>query len=175
MRGVITTPPITKDDMRRLYEDILGVIGPCCHAIDYAGFFKRGLLGDKALVIVAAPRFNGLGCLDVIKKAVNVRWGRPKGKFPGGPLTEIRGRKPIDFHWTMQKNFGWRLFYETGTLDFVQRAMDHWDSISRGGSSSREQLVDRNGETVDTPDEATVFKLLESPFIPPERRVAKSV
>lgn len=167
-KGVIVNPPVTKEDLLRLWHDVKSTIGDCCHSIDYAGDFKRDQVSDK-LIVIAVPKYGDTKLITRLRDAVNQKWGRVRSPFPGGILTEVRGLKKIDFHWAVKETFGWRLFYLTGSMDFVQRACRHATSL---GMTVTPDRLSKNFDTVPTPNEATVFEILEcKKFVEPKYRI----
>lgn len=149
-------------------NEILGALAPYCIRIGIAGSIRRKKAeGIKDVELVAIPRPANARELHEI---VNSRWGRPSaGAFPSR-YTKIRSARSIDLFWTDAERWGLIYFIRTGPADFSHGALAHWKRITNGGYSEEGILHRASGEVVATLEEADVFRVMNVPFIPPEKR-----
>ena len=88
----------------------------------------------------------------------------PQNKF----LVHVDTGIPVDIFSTDARNWGMALLVRTGPADFCKAVMARFQYLGMAGHAYGG--VTRNGETVDCPDEETVFALLGWPYLSPERR-----
>lgn len=156
---------------------------PYCERIEIAGSIRRRKETVKDVEIVAIPkggRTNLLGdpmgdsLTDYLASQLGKgHWQlRPnvKGITTFGPANKLLTRDgfPIDVFSTTERNWGMAMFVRTGPAEWNIRAMQRFRKLGMEGHAYGS--VTKDGQAIDCPDEATVFRLLGWLYTAPENR-----
>lgn len=168
----------------KIAAHVFAYLAPYCEKIEVAGSIRRKKPNVKDIEIVCVPKevlvMHDLFNEDVTQRdprfvcAVNV-WPKVKGEPTGRHTQRIipyeDGKKSIklDLFMCRPDNFGVIFAIRTGPADFSQnmiakRAYEVYMRIQGG-------MLIRNGEALNVPDEETLFKYLQLPYMPPEERI----
>lgn len=164
---------------------LLGELRPYTERIEIAGSLrrKRDDVGDIELVCVPKvsedmfggrgqdllhQHIDGLVAAGTLAKRPNVNGGFTYGE-KNKLLVDRASGIPLDVFTTEARYWGMALFVRTGPADWNKRAMAHFLSRGMAGHAYRGVTL-ANGEDVDCPEEADVFRHLGWPWAEPEVR-----
>ena len=145
---------------------------------------NRALVGDVELLVISkeAPNTSlwlerphlDARILELIgERVLNYRLNK-KGARTFGPLNKllvhIHSGVPVDLFSTTPENWGMALVVRTGPKDFNIRMMSRFKALGLKGHAYG-GVEDSAGHQHDCPTEEEVFRLLQWPYVAPEKRV----
>ena len=164
-------------------SELVKVLSPFCERIQVAGSIRRRQqqVGDIELVVIP-KKAQHPGLLedvwieeDLLGREVDrlllIGYFGKRGAL--GPtkkfVRHMESGIPVDIFPTDADNWGMTLFVRAGPKKYAQWAMSRFISLRCRGHASGGVTL-RDGAEVTCPHESTVFKYLETEFVPPERR-----
>ena len=160
---------------------------PSCQKVTVAGSIRRNLpeVGDIEILAVSNPGLLDLfgqpipghsaidhRCYELLTRGVLALRPNCNGGTAFGPqnkfLVHVETGIPVDIFSTDTRNWGMALLVRTGPAAFCKAVMSRFQYLGMAGHAYGG--VTKNDQTVDCPDEATVFNLLGWPYLSPERR-----
>jgi DNA polymerase/3'-5' exonuclease PolX len=167
-------------------HQLVGLLGPFCDRIAIAGSVRRTapLVGDIEILAVPTAWPVGQSNLFALSpldehitnlRAHGILALRPnkKGVFTNGPLNKLLSHTPtgipVDLFVTGAENWGMSLMVRTGPKDWNIRVMSELRRCGMQGHAYG-GITGTNGELIDCPDEETVFRILQWPYLPPSLR-----
>jgi len=171
-------------------DHLVGHLTPYCKRIQVAGSIRRRrpMVGDIELLcipdVVSLRNLLGevteqLDTLDQgIKRLIEAgflayRLSQAGGRLSYGPknkfLVHVPSGMPVDVFTANERNWGMALFVRTGPADWNKRAMSRFQQLGLRGHAYG-GITGPGGLPVDCPDEETVFRHLDWPYLPPEER-----
>ena len=174
--------PVAKSLVKRL--------SPYCQGIEVAGSIRRRKVqvGDIELLCISKvtssqDMFGGLATSyyaldealedmtrggDLLQRRLN-KVGRPTFGPSNKLLVHTPTGIPVDVFSASEQNWGMTMVVRTGPREFNVRMMARFLELGMKGHAYG-GVTDSQGNEVDCPDEATVFRLLGWPWIPPWER-----
>ena len=148
---------------------VVAALAPFCDRIEVAGSVRRQCATVNDIEIVCIPRSR-----DLLQFARAVeKWTKLKGA-PIGKYTRRRLPSGMELDIFMCNAQTWGCIYliRTGCAEFCKSMMRQSDGmVFREGRLYEIHPDDETwGEPIDTPEEEDVFRSLEMPWVPPERR-----
>jgi DNA polymerase (family 10) len=165
-------------------QQIVNKLEPYCERIEIAGSLRRGreMIGDIELVALpvrppqqqpslfapSEPDLKGETKLDAFLNSKIEQF-----RLNGRKLKSFRyAGIQVDLFLPLPSDWGWRLLLSTGSGEFNKWLVTQQ---TRGGAmpfgmSSKDGSLWRNGEKIETWDEAAAFEALNLPWIPPHFR-----
>ncbi len=164
---------------RIVANQLLKRLGPHCQRIEVAGSIRRGkpMVGDIELLSI--PRVNDQGDLldrklQMLIKAgsLEYRLNRNGHRAGYGPLNKLLVHvgtgMPLDVFTATEENWGMAMFVRTGSAEWNRKAMSRL--LYRGMRGHAYGGITWKTERYNCPDEETVFRYLQWPYVPPEGR-----
>ena len=177
---------------QNLAARIVETMQPFCDRVEIAGSLRRRKPNPKVIEIVAIPKQSDFIDLFETKRAnLLYDWARniededrihwikpntedvirwpldPDGRYWRGWL--VKGEIKLDLFLTTPETWGATFLIRTGSSEFNQRvfswAENHTGHIFYGG-----KMHDAVGRFVPTPEEMSIFEILEMPYTAPEKR-----
>ena len=171
-------------------DELVCLLAPHCERMEVAGSIRRRRSRVKDIELLCVSKvwssqdlFGGLATngyeldlkLDkliadgaVLKKRLNKR-GNPTYGEKNKLLTHVPSGIPVDIFSVPPANWGMALVVRTGPTAFNIRLMARFKEMGMRGHAYG-GVTDQVGTELECPDEATVFRLLGWPWIPPEWR-----
>jgi len=146
-------------------EEIKKILAQYCKRIEIAGSIRREVPECKDIELVCIP--------DSYKLEKFFYDSRPRIYFfKNGPSYKQFNFQGYQIDLFIAKPDNWGLIYliRTGPAEFGKRVLIEWKKITQGGYSEKGYLRRIDGEKVLTPEEETVFELLNWPFLKPKFR-----
>jgi DNA polymerase/3'-5' exonuclease PolX len=175
--------PLTEAE--RIAAAIVADLAPFCARIQVAGSVRRRkeFVGD--IEVVAIPCYAPAGLFGDCM--ANLLWEHlhasdayrfTKGDHANGRYYQLvlpaHPGLQLDLFLAQPDNWGLTLLVRTGSAAFSTAMLARWkrrQGLGRAQPGSVDgRLVTRDGRAVPTPEEATVFQLLEMQPVPPEQR-----
>lgn len=172
-------------EAERIASDIVADLLPFCDRIEVAGSVRRRkeVVGD--IELVAIPRYEPAGLFGDCRS--NALWAHlhdggtyrfAKGDNPEGRYYQLALRTypglQVDLFLARPDNWGLTLLVRTGSAAFSAAMLARWKRVQGIGrerpGSVDGRLVARDGRTMPTPEEETVFHLLGLRPVPPQQR-----
>ena len=177
-----------RDDALQVAERLRALLAPACERIEVAGSIRRNKPDVGDIELLCIPRYDlavgffGDGvrtdCLSsliltlITQDKLRYRLNS-KGSSTFGPLNklliDVASGIPLDVFCTDARNWGMALVVRTGPAEFNVRMMTRFRQQAMAGHAYAGVRA-ANGEELDCPDEATVFRLLGWQYAPPEER-----
>lgn len=168
-------------------EKLVEQMRPFCETVEIGGSIRRGKSEVKDIEIIAVPRWEEEWRSSLLPEQVNllhewslqrqrIRWIKPgtgnivswqpkaEGKYWRGLIDE---QIKLDLFLASPQNFGIIFAIRTGSAEFTTALVTHAKKI---GLPCVEGYITRDGKRLPTPDEQTVFDLLNLEYIEPQFR-----
>jgi len=165
---------------KKIAEELVEMLKPACERIEIAGSIRRRRteVGDIELLVI--PKYEEtIDLLDrelgyhMLAQVFDHRRDR-RGRITYGPKNKLLLHKPsgigVDIFSVDEKNWGMALFIRTGPKEWNIKAMSRFRELDMQGHAYG-GITAVDGGDIDCPDEETVFRYLQWPYIPPERRL----
>ena len=172
-------------EAERIASGIVADLLPFCERIEVAGSVRRRKESVGDIELVAIPRFEPAGLFG--DRSANALWAHlhagtayrfakgdnPEGRYYQLALPAFPGLQ-VDLFLARPDNWGLTLLVRTGSAGFSAAMLARWKRVQGIGrerpGSMDGRLVARDGRTMPTPEEETVFHLLGLRPVPPEQR-----
>lgn len=174
-----TKQKIRLDTARAIVTPIVGKLSEYCTKCSIGGSVRRQkhLVGDLEIVCIPSTVEVAKNMFDkeVVRSSLFVSEVKALGKIIMGCPAEgkmVRMELPsgmtLDLFMATEANYGYILMLRTGSAEWNQAVM-----LKRGknlGLVFRDGYIWDRGKPCHTPDEEAVFRLINTPFIPPQLR-----
>lgn len=152
-------------------EEVKSLLEPHCIRIEIAGSIRRKKPECKDVEIVCIPKpFEAEGFFKDGIATVIDQWEKVKGDLAKGcKYTEriFKGVK-IDVFFAVPENWGYIMAIRTGSADYSHRILAK--AWVKKGYVGKDGFLTSNGKIVPVREESELFRLLNLPMLPPEKR-----
>lgn len=161
-------------------EELCSMLAPACMRIEIAGSIRRRRsdVGDIELLCVPKQTIDSVFGTDDLDRVISSHIAvglldyrtDVRGRRTYGPMNKLLRHVPsgipLDVFSTTAENFGMSWVVRTGPAEWNKRMMQRFRDIgfrahAYGG------VHNRQGVELDCPDEATVFRLMNLPYVEP--------
>lgn len=162
------------NDGIKIANKLKALLEPYCERIEIAGSIRREkeIVKDVELVLIpknANKLFNVLG-LHLLKTIGEIRYLKNGDKYKQFFYLGIK----IDLFVACADNWGWIYFLRTGSEEFGKQFLWKYKkkyNISNDDKASDDGFLrDENGVKVITLEEIDIFKLINLPYVEPNKR-----
>ena len=172
--------PWLLEEAREVAEDLITLLRPACERIQVAGSIRRNKarVGDIELLAISKvgpaiihldARVAELLAKGILDYRLNKRGARTYGRL-NKLLIHAPSGMPVDLFSTVDKYWGMALVVRTGSREFNIRVMTRFKALGLKGHAYA-GVEDLAGPYYDCPTEEDVFRLLQWPYVPPEKRL----
>ncbi len=159
----------TLAEAKYLAECVKQMLTPHCYRVEIAGSIRRGCPFVKDIEIVCIPKPYETGLFaSGVAEVVNL-WPKVKGELPCKYTQRIlpEGIK-LDLFFAEVGNFGLIFAIRTGSADYSHKKLaTRWVQL---GFNSKDGYLHKNGKPIAVTEEKQLFKILQIPFQPPDKR-----
>lgn len=148
----------------QIAERIKRELEPHCEKVEIAGSLRRKKSEVNDIEIVAIPKPNREGLIKTVNK-----WEKVKGEATGKYTQRILPDNiKLDLFFADKENWGAIFLIRTGDWEFSKKFMG--TVMPKNKYKQKDGYVWKNGLIVPIYDEEDLFRLMNIPFIEPEKR-----